>query len=48
MAEQLEKNINNSLFLETPHGRMAFADIFTTSQQLFLVIFYFKIIFYKY
>lgn len=35
----LEKNIKNGLFLETETGKMIFADIFTTSQQLFLVPF---------
>lgn len=40
----LEKNIKNGLFLETETGKMIIADIFTTSQQLFLVT-YLKLIF---
>ncbi|XP_025409710.1 condensin-2 complex subunit G2-like isoform X2 [Sipha flava] len=36
MVAKLENTLNNSLFLETETGKMIFADIFTTSQQLFL------------
>jgi len=44
IISNLETNMKNTLFLETETGKLTIADIFTTSQQLFLVIFlnYFK------
>lgn len=39
IVSNLEKNMKNTLFLETDAGRITIADLFTTNQQLFLVIF---------
>lgn len=39
IVSNLEKNMKNTLFLETETGQMTIADVFTTNQQLFLVIF---------
>lgn len=35
----LEKMMQNTLFLETEAGKLTIADTFSTSQQLFIVIF---------
>lgn len=39
VMSNLEKNMKNTLFLETKEGKLIIADLYTTNQQLFLVIF---------
>lgn len=35
----LEKIMKHTMFLETETGKLTIADVYTTNQQLFLVIF---------